>query len=287
MIDEIQEEAAALYALHLLEGDELARFEAELARHSELRQFVGELQDAAAHCALLAPSAALRARILASSAGHREVPSPGARPPVIPFRRLAWVGWSVAAGFAVFATYLAFDGQQRALESLAVQRTAELSRLNAQDLANQLEAERILSRQQLDLLRLAQTEAATASNRITELERAGDLAALRIDSLGSLLGETPEARAVAVWNPATQEGMLSVSRLPALAADQDYQLWVLDPQDPFPVNGGIFRVDPATGAAHFRFKAGQPVRTVAKFGVSRERRGGVPKAEGPLVLLSR
>lgn len=290
MIDEAQEETAALYALHLLEGEELVRFESALALSPELQQLVRELQSATAHCALLvppaAPSAALRTRILASLTATAPEPGPRAAPPALPFRRLAWLGWSVAAGFAVLATYLAFDGQQQALETQAARQTADLTHLNALELANQLKAERIISLQQIEILRRAQTEAATAASRITDLERAGDLAALKIDTLVSLLGDSPQARAIAVWNPSTQEGVLNVSRLPALAADQDYQLWVVDPQYPIPVDGGVFRVDPATGAAHYRFKAGQPVRTVAKFAVSSERKGGVPKAEGPMVLLS-
>ena len=60
----------------------------------------------------------------------------------------------------------------------------------------------------------------------------------------------------------------------------------MDPQYPIPVDGGVFRVDPSTGVAHVTFKANRPVNSVAKFAVSLERKGGVPKAEGPMVLLS-
>ena len=61
MIDEAQEETAALYALHLLEGEELVRFESALALSPELQQLVRELQSATAHCSLLVPPAALHA----------------------------------------------------------------------------------------------------------------------------------------------------------------------------------------------------------------------------------
>ncbi len=41
----------------------------------------------------------------------------------------------------------------------------------------------------------------------------------------------------------------------------------------------------ATGEARLNFRPNLPVKTVAKFAVSLERKGGVPKAEGPLVLI--
>ena len=78
--------------------------------------------------------------------------------------------------------------------------------------------------------------------------------------------------------------MLRVEKLPALAPDKDYQLWLIDPQYPIPVDGGVFTVDPASGAASYAFKAGKPVRAITKFAVSLERKGGVPRAEGPMVL---
>ena len=101
-----------------------------------------------------------------------------------------------------------------------------------------------------------------------------------------MLGNSPAALAVAVWDPTREEGVLAVSRLPALAAAKDYQLWVIDPQYPSPVSGGVFSVDPVSGEAHVVFRADRPVKSIAKFAVSLERKGGVPKPEGPIVLLS-
>jgi anti-sigma-K factor RskA len=128
------------------------------------------------------------------------------------------------------------------------------------------------------------TEQLAALDR--QLKAEGDLANFKIATLASLLGNSPQALAVAVWNPAKQEGVLTVEKLPALAEDKDYQLWLVDPQYAIPVDGGVFRVDPSTGVAHVTFKANKPIHSVAKFAVSLERKGGVPKAEGPMVLLS-
>ncbi len=138
---------------------------------------------------------------------------------------------------------------------------------------------------------LATRELNDARNRIARLladmKSERELANFRITMLASLVKDNPQATAVAVWDPAKQEGILQVEKLPALAANQDYQLWVVDPQYPIPVDAGVFTVDPATGATRFDFKAKQPVAAVAAFAVSLERKGGVPKAEGPMMLLGK
>lgn len=120
-----------------------------------------------------------------------------------------------------------------------------------------------------------------------DLQAQGDLANFTITTLASLLKNTPQALAVAVWNPTKQEGVLKVDKLPALAANQDYQLWVVDPQYANPVDGGVFTVDPQSGAARVKFTGKQPVAAISAFAVTLERKGGVPKAEGPFVLLGK
>ena len=162
---------------------------------------------------------------------------------------------------------------RRALPERAVRQPFPARPAGAGRPRNQLEAERIVNRQQLADL-----------NQKLKVE--GDLAQYKIAALASMLGNSPQALAVAVWCPSMQEGVLAVSRMPALAPDKDYQLWVIDPQYPSPVNGGVFTVDPATGAARVTFRTGQPVNAIAKFAVSLERKGGVKKAQGPIVLLS-
>jgi len=122
---------------------------------------------------------------------------------------------------------------------------------------------------------------------IQEMLNQQELANLKITVLASLVQNSPQALAVTFWDPAKQEGTLKVEKLPALLANQDYQLWVVDPQYPNPVDGGVFRVDPNTGDARITFKPGQPVKAVSAFAVTLERKGGVPKAEGPFVLLGK
>lgn len=114
-----------------------------------------------------------------------------------------------------------------------------------------------------------------------------DLADYKISVLASLVKDNPQAVAVALWDPGRKQGVLKVEKLPALASNQDYQLWVVDPQYKDPVDGGVFTVDPRTGIAQVSFTAKQPVNVVNAFAISLERKGGVPKAEGPILLLGK
>ncbi|MEY2878432.1 MAG: hypothetical protein RLZZ15_812 [Verrucomicrobiota bacterium] len=195
--------------------------------------------------------------------------------------------------------------QHREAERLLADRRLADAQRQADDTTRQLaDARAQLSTRDTSIASLTQTiETLTASG--TALDRAlgeardrvalltaqlkteGDLAHLKITALASMLKNSPEALAVAVWNPAHQEGVLQVANLPALAANQDYQLWVVDPQYPAPVDGGVFTVDAATGVARVAFKAKQPVNAINAFAVTLERKGGVPKAEGPFVLLGK
>ncbi len=133
-------------------------------------------------------------------------------------------------------------------------------------------------------LAAAQTHIASLQH---DLQTQGDLANLKITALASLLKNSPQAIAVAVWNPAKQEGVLKVDKLPALAADKTYQLWVVDPQYPNPVDGGVFTVDPQTGAQSVKFTGKQPIAAIAAYAVTMERKGGVEKSAGPFLLLGK
>ena len=286
MIDERTEEVAALYALDLLEGQEKSAFEATLREDSGLRNLVDELRQSSAALVAVAPaaapSAALRARVLAIPG--RSAPTPASAPDksgadVLPFRLPTWTAWAAAAGFAVAAGWFAQLYVATEAELVAAREGAAVARVESESTRQLLEAERLLAQRQISDLR-------TADLRIAQLQQQADLASFKISSLASLLGESSEAQAIAVWSPAAQQGVLTVEKLPALAADKDYQLWVVDPQYPIPVDGGVFVVDPASGTARLEFRPKQPVAQVAKFAVSLERKGGVPKAEGPMVLLS-
>ncbi len=281
MSDERKVELAALHAFGLLEGEERLQFQAETVRDPGLRKTAASFVATAcllAHCSPDAePSPDLKARLLreiGAKADRSPTPAPAPRPLTF------WVPLAVAAA-GVFATVwfaqLLFVSRS---ENALLRQELALADATLRSTRQQLEAERLVAGRQL------QNAAADFARIEGEMRAQGDLARFKIATLASLLGNTPQALAVAVWDPNAQEGILSVENLPALAPDKDYQLWVIDPQYPIPVDGGVFSVDPQTGVARYQFKAGKPVKTVAKFAVSLERKGGVPKAEGPMVLIS-
>lgn len=164
--------------------------------------------------------------------------------------------------------------------------TQQLAQLSARlDSTNRLAADARAHADELGaVLASSQTQIAALTSR---LKTESDLANFKITTLASLLKNSPAATAVAVWNPATHEGVLRVAKLPALAADKDYQLWVVDPHYPNPVDGGVFSVDPQSGEARVKFAGKQPIDKIDAFAVTLERKGGVPKAEGPFVLLGK
>lgn len=123
-------------------------------------------------------------------------------------------------------------------------------------------------------------------NELTTLAAAPGLDSIEVATLTSMMATAPRAQAIAVWDESRQEGVLTISSLPPLEENKDYQLWIIDPRYENPVDGGVFSVS-ARGETRYRFKPNQPVETISAFAVSLERKGGVPKAEGPMVLISR
>lgn len=232
MIDEKQEEQAALWAMDLLPPDEAREFEAQLAADPELRAFADEMRAAAAQMAhAVTPQplpAGMEDRIRAAIA------EPAAAN-VVPFRRsVPWIPWAMAASFAVACVWLLQDR-------------------------------------------------GSLQQRVVQLERHSTLSEMKIAILTSQLDNAPNASGAVVWNSETQSGVLEVSSVPGIPAEQDYQLWVVDPKYPQPVSGGVFHVT-EDGHARMVFRPEAPVSEVKAFAISRERAGGVPKAEGPIVL---
>jgi anti-sigma-K factor RskA len=122
--------------------------------------------------------------------------------------------------------------------------------------------------------------------RITRLERRDLLAQIQIASLNSKLENAPDANAVVAWDEKRQRGILTVSKLPRNEENRDYQLWLVDPRYKDPVDGGVFHVA-NDGTLRVPFHPASPVREAKGFAVSLERKGGVTKAEGPIVLLGK
>jgi|SRR5262245_2762049 len=92
------------------------------------------------------------------------------------------------------------------------------------------------------------------------------------DKAGVALGEV-------VWNAEKQEGFIKVSGLPVLDPSREqYQLWIVDPAQKHPIDGGLFDVSP-DGTALIPVKAALKVKDAQAFAVTRERAGGVVVTE--------
>jgi anti-sigma-K factor RskA len=306
MIEERHEELAALYALDLLEGRERSSFETSLAADDALTALVRELRDAGATLAYTAPAAvppaALRTRVLASVSAAKS-----SHPPAKLLSFFSVFPWAVAAALTLSAAWLGQLYLAAQAEARLLRDTTSLAEISLKGTQQQLEAERILTRRRLldseqqtaDALRLLSsartqlaerdTDLSTLNERVaalgSRLQRETDLAHLRITALASLLKNSPQALAVAVWHSDRQEGLLQVEKLPALATGQDYQLWVVDPQYPSPVDGGVFTVDPQTGEARIPFRSKLPIKNIAAYAITQEVKGGVAQSAGPFLLL--
>jgi len=92
------------------------------------------------------------------------------------------------------------------------------------------------------------------------------------------------AKATVAWQPGRQSGVIRISNLPAPEPGKDYQLWAVDAEHKDPISAGIIRVD-QNGVAQVRFKPVEKAEHVKAFAISLEREGGVPKKEGPILLV--
>lgn len=135
MIDESLEESAALYALDMLEGDELRGFESRLASDSVLREKVREFEASAATLAYSAPARALspelRARILARAPVTRVVArsSSGAS---------TFIPWALAACLAIACVLMARDRGHLQHRIASLQARDELSQAQISTLTSKL-----------------------------------------------------------------------------------------------------------------------------------------------------
>ena len=278
MITERQEELATLHALGLLEDAEQRAFVGELAGNAELAALINSLDDTAAQLALavppLVPPAGLKNRIIeACTEPGRVAAAAPAGASVVAFPLLRLAPWAVAAALMVAATWLAFHNLSLQTENDALRTERRLAEIAYQAAQAQLKERSLLAEGLINDL----------GHQLREQQ---DLTRLKVTALASLAGNTPEAQAIAVWDPSRETGLLTVDKLPAIRDNQDYQLWVVDPAYPNPVDGGVFKPG-ADGHVVLTFKGNKPIKSVAAFAISLEKKGGVPKAEGPIVLLGK
>jgi anti-sigma-K factor RskA len=120
---------------------------------------------------------------------------------------------------------------------------------------------------------LARSESSDLRLAVAKLRESNRVANFRIALLDSLLAAAPKTIAVSVWDNERQDGVFIVRNLSPLPSDKDYQLWIIDPKYPSPVDAGVFQVD-AKGNVRADFRAKLPIQAANQFAVTIERKGG-------------
>ncbi|MDD8019393.1 MAG: anti-sigma factor [Bacteroidota bacterium] len=88
-----------------------------------------------------------------------------------------------------------------------------------------------------------------------------------------------------MWDPERKSAVLQVSKLPALPADKDYQLWFLD-KNKTPVSAGVFSVTTDQENMFKVFSLNVPdKKEITAFAVTMEPKGGMPQPTGTMYLL--
>jgi anti-sigma-K factor RskA len=268
VIDEGMQEQAAAYALGALDDNETRAFEVSLRVDPELRALVRELRSVTEALAgtvpALEPAAAVKTRLLleidppqpaaTKRTPERPIGAAASAPMGVPVSRPAnpWIPWAIAAALALVS--LAFLWQSAGLRS---QLAAQANRIN------ELTASAELARSETTDLRQA----------VAKLRESNRLASFRIALLDSLLAASPKTIAVSVWDNERQDGVFIVRNLKPLPSDKDYQLWIIDPKYPSPVDAGVFQVD-AKGNVRRDFRAKLPIQAANQFAVTIEQKGG-------------
>jgi len=259
VIDEAMQEQAAAYALGALDGPERQAFEAALRVDPELRALVHELSSVtealAGMAPALQPSAAIRERLLLEIDQRRPTGAAAAHDLPVPAAAVSpgpWIPWAVAAALALVAAGAVWQSA-----GLRTQLAAQASRINELTISAEL----------------ARTESSDLRLTVAKLRESNRVANFRIALLDSLLAAAPKTIAVSVWDNERQDGVFIVRNLSPLPSDKDYQLWIIDPKYPSPVDAGVFQVD-AKGNVRADFRAKLPIQAANQFAVTIERKGG-------------
>ncbi len=256
MIDERMEELASAYVLGALDAGELRAFERLLEGDAELRRLVAELRGIAALVAgnapLVEPPAALRTRLMLDFG--EGAPARSVAPREARRGYPAFVPWALAASLAALCLLFGYQAHtMRDQLDVRQQRIDELSRV-------------------ADTLRAERADLRTA---VQSLQQSNRLANMRIAVLSAQVKADSKAIAVSVWDNDRQSGVVVVHHLKPPPVDKDYQLWIIDPRYPTPVDAGIFKVD-AAGDGRASFTAQRPIHNANQFAVTEEVKGGAP-----------
>jgi len=296
------EELAALNALDMLENDEKRALDGAIARDKEVRTLALELEQTTAELAYLVqpvePPADMKKRIRAKMRA-RGIKGAGISRGVV----IGGIGWALAASFAVASVWLwreqAGLTQQLAAASRAIapvnSTTPVVDDGKARTLEEELkkrrdefEAQKQALAKEIETLNKRETEAKAQIARLTAevavLKEQEQQSQLQIATLQSKVWEYRKSEMLVVWDQKRSQGVVMLEKMPKVESDKDYQLWVVDPTKPNPVSAGVVTVD-AKGSVKATFRPVETVSGEAKFALSIEKKGGVPKSEGQLLMV--
>ncbi|HSI13506.1 MAG TPA: anti-sigma factor [Chthoniobacter sp.] len=255
MIDENRQDLAAEYALDALDPESARAFEAMLASDPELKALAESLRETAAALAHNAP---------------RQLPPPQLRERVLSRIR---------------AEAQAMTSSPAGPSSASATPLAEQSSGGGSVIPWAIAACFVISTTALWMERSAlQKDRDALLTEVGDLRNRDNLAKVKIAALAAQVDAYAKATAVIVWDPEKQRGIIKLTNVPKPEAGKDYQLWVIDPKYPKPVNGGVVPVN-ADGVARVAFQPDQPISKADNFAISVEQAGGVPVGKGPIVLL--
>jgi anti-sigma-K factor RskA len=121
---------------------------------------------------------------------------------------------------------------------------------------------------------------------LAEVRAADSLAEVNLVTLISPDPGHENVKVAVAWEPQQQRGVITVAGMAPAGPGRDYQLWAVDANHPDPINAGIIHIDP-DGSARVRFRPDQNATQIKAFAISLEREGGVPKREGPIVMIGK
>lgn len=255
MIDERRQDLAAEYALDALDPEAARAFEAMLATDPELQALTESLRETAAALAHDAP---------------RQLPPPELRERILSRIR---------------AEAQAMTSSPVTPASTSPMPPATQARGGSSKIPWTIAACFVISTGALWLERGAlQKDRDALLSEIGDLRNRDNLSKVKIAALSAQVEAYAKATAVIVWDPEKQRGIIKLANVPKPEPGKDYQLWVIDPKYPNPVNGGLVPVN-ADGIARVAFQPDKPISKADNFAISVEPAGGVPVATGPIVLL--
>ncbi len=268
-----------LYALGSLEPEERAAVEAALANDPTLAAELREWTELVGLMALDAPDAAapeVRVRLL-RHVRATATPTPKVTPKLAR-RRL---GWQTPFA-AVAALLLAILGYReigfRAERTRTGETLAALQRALSARESDLAEANATLAQQERDVATLRAALAAAQESAAMIQQRGLTLVSLQETK------DSPPAQGHILLSPPTGRALFYAFDLPKVAEDKVYELWWITEKEG-PVRAAIFQPD-ADGVG--RVEATIPAVDMGALqaaAVTVEVAGGVPKPQGPMVLL--